>query len=399
MTPISINIKSLAPFSIMLTISVMVSLTVSSMPVLAPIAAGKIGVSPAHLGYFISLIYISSMVATLMSGSFITRFGAVRWSQVSLGLCALGLLSTASASIPCLLLGAIAIGLGYGPITPASSHVLAKTTPKNLIAITFSVRQTGVPLGGMIAGALVPSLALRFGWQINALILAGMCLVFAALAQSLRAQLDSDRQYCRLFSFRQLTEPLKLVFSDPRLLELAWVSFLFCSLQMVLTTYLVTYLTVDFHIPLITAGLILAATQFASIGARILWGVIADRFFSPRLVLGFLGVAMAAAAILTGLSSQAWPINCIIAVNVMFGATAIGWNGVFLAEVARIAPPGLAAVATGGSLFFTYLGGMIGPAIFALIVSLTDNYQYGFLAFGVIALIAGARILLTSRKG
>ena len=63
-------------------------------------------------------------------------------------------------------LSAVAIGVGYGPITPASSHVLAKTTPRERMALMFSIKQTGVPAGTALAGLIVPPLTIAFGWQV-----------------------------------------------------------------------------------------------------------------------------------------------------------------------------------------------------------------------------------------
>ena len=58
-------------------------------------------------------------------------------------------------------LGALIIGLGYGPITPASSAILNEVTPNRIRAlIFFSIKQSGVPIGGAIAGILVPSFIL-----------------------------------------------------------------------------------------------------------------------------------------------------------------------------------------------------------------------------------------------
>ena len=73
----------------------------------------------------------------------------------------------------------------------------------------------------------------------------------------------------------------------------------------------------------------------------------------------------------------------------MFGASAIGWNGVFVAEVARIAPGGDIAKATGATLGMTYFGVVVGPFLFWAIVAATASYAIAFAAIGACALIAG----------
>src|SRR4051794_17069201 len=77
---------------------------------------------------------------------------------------------------------------------------------------------------------------------------------------------------------------------------------------------------------------------------------------SPRLLLALLGVGMAAACGLTSALTWTGPSLASLLVAVLFGATASGWNGVFLAEVMREVEPGAASLATSGGLLFTYAG-------------------------------------------
>ena len=56
-----------------------------------------------------------------------------------------------------------------------------------------------------------------------------------------------------------------------------------------------------------------------------------------------------------------WPAPATLAVCALFGATAIGWNGVQLAELARNAPTGQAATVTGAANFVTFGGVVVGP--------------------------------------
>ena len=69
----------------------------------------------------------------------------------------------------------------------------------------------------------------------------------------------------------------------------------------------------------------------------------------------------------------------------LLGATAIGWNGVYLAEVARQAPKGQASVATGGTLGFTFFGVLCGPPLFG--VAAANFHSYG-LSYGLLILPA-----------
>jgi hypothetical protein len=82
---------------------------------------------------------------------------------------------------------------------------------------------------------------------------------------------------------------------------------------------------------------------------------------------------------------------------VLYGATAVGWNGVFLAEVARLAPDGRVAYLTGGTQFFTFAGVLIGPPLFGAIASATGTYGAGFVVTTALPLLVVVPML--ARRG
>ncbi|HEY1231582.1 MAG TPA: MFS transporter, partial [Ramlibacter sp.] len=280
---------------------------------------------------------------------------------------------------------AVLVGLGYGPVTPASSHLLARTTPAHRMSLVFSLKQTGVPLGGVLAGALVP-LLLGWGWQVALLCVAIANLACALVAQPLRRELDADRDARQPFVVGHLAKPVRLVLSHPELRRLAGCSFVFSIAQLSLTTYLVTYLNVTLGYSLVSAGVALSVSQFAGVGGRIAWGYVADRWLGARRMLVLLAVLMTLAALATALLPAGTPPAAVLLVLAVYGMSAIGWNGVYLAEVARQAPAGEASVATGGSLAFTFLGVVLGPPVFGALAGLAGSYRVGFGAVAAVLL-------------
>ena len=390
--------KSFAPSAMMLSVAVVSALVLNAVPILAPIAAEALSFSPEWIGYFISIVYVAGMLSALVSGNFIVRYGSIRVSQLGLALCALGLALVASGNLTLIVLGALIMGIGYGPISPASSHVLGRTTSPERRSLAFSIRQTGNPIAGFLAGLAIPVLVVVTGWQITLFLVAALSMVFIWVAEPFRQELDSDRLATSPFSLSQITQPIKLVFMNRDLRELGIVSFVFCGLQMILTSYLVTYLTLEINISFVAAGFVLAMTQLVSVFARVFWGWVADRFLSPRKVMVILGVTMAACAVLTGILTATWSYGFIMLLMTIFGASAIGWNGVYMAEVARVSPPGMIASTTGASLFFTYLGGIVCPSGFAFVIMATKSYQYGFIIFGLLALVVSLNLLFSKKQ-
>ena len=358
----------------------MVAMALLTLPVMAPVAAKALEVSPALVGVYVAITYAGAMFASLTSGTTVSRLGPIRVSQLGLILCAIGLCLCAVPWLPAIGLGALLIGLGYGPITPASSQILARTTQPSQMALVFSIKQTGVPVGAMMAGAIVPSLMLGIDWQWSLVVVAMACVVSAALSQPLREALDDLRQASLTFQMSTLTTPLRMVLGHRALSTMAACSFMFSMVQMSLTTYLVTYLHDDLAYGMVSAGLLLSVTQMGGIGGRIAWGLVADRWLGAQKTLALLAILMASSALATALLLPTLPLWGIWAILLVFGASAIGWNGVYLAEVARQAPEGKASVATGGTLTFTFLGVVIGPPLFGALSSAFGTYRAGFLA-------------------
>jgi predicted MFS family arabinose efflux permease len=371
-----------------LAIQALVSMAVLTPPVLTGLAAPAIGVASERVGIFTAIVYAGAIVSSAGSGTLLARMGPLRLSQCCLVACAAGLAAAASGSLALVLLGAVAMGLGYGPVTPASSHILIRQTPPHRRAFMFSLKQTGVPVGGVLAGSVAAPLGLALGWQGSAIAVAAASLVLALAVEPLRPRFDRPEE-ATAASAAGLLAGIRLVLGMPALRRLALSSTSFSATQLSFATFLVTFLTERAELSLVTAGAVMAVAQGAGILGRIVLGWVADRLLPPRRLLGLLGVGMAAAAVATGLITASWPLAGVFAVTAVLGATGVSWNGVYLAEVAALAPAGTAGAATGGALSITFLGIVLGPALFSAAVSLSGSYSLAFSIVAACALAGG----------
>jgi MFS family permease len=384
--------------AVTLAIQALVSMAVLTVPAMAPAMAESLNVSPTLIGLYIAVVYVGAMLASLMSGPLVLRWGAIRISQLGLLVCAAGLVLLAVApGVVSAVVGAVLIGVGYGPITPASSHLLARTTPPDRVSLVFSIKQTGVPLGGVMAGALVPGLLVLGGTEAALLAVAVANLVCAAIAQPMREALDADREPGRALGVASLTGPIRLVVSQPPLAQLASFSFVFSAVQMCLATYLVTYLHSALGYGLVVAGVVLSTAQVGGVVGRVLWGYIADRWLGPRRMLAVLSMLMALCSAMTAALNVDGPLVLVLVLMAAFGASATGWNGVYLAEVARLAPVGQASAATGGALSVTFLGVVLGPVLFGMLSGAFDSYRAGYLALALPAAACAWQLLRRAR--
>lgn len=134
------------------------------------------------------------------------------------------------------------------------------------------------------------------------------------------------------------------------------------------------------------------------LSARLGWGWLADRLRSGSVALAINGAATIAGALFAAAIAPSWPFWAIALAAAAFGASAMGWNGVYIAAVARQAPPGGVGLATGGSLSVTYAGVIVMPPIFA---ALHDRAQWSYGAIFVLsslAALAGIACVLAARR-
>jgi nitrate/nitrite transporter NarK len=260
------------------------------------------------------------------------------------------------------------------------------------------VKQTGVPLGSALASIVIPILLQTMHWRQAVLVLGVASIFILALVMPFRRIYDTDRSAQHRIGLTAIGRPIAAVTSHPELFPLAITSTLYSAVQTSLFTYLMLFLIVDLGYSLVVAGLVFSVAQGTGILSRPVWGVIADRFGISRQLLGGLGIAMGLCGAVAALLTPGSPAALIVAVCAVYGASAIGWNGVYLAEIARLAPAGKVGMMTGGALLFTFTGAVTGPPLFGAILALTGSYSLCFGVFAVLPMLAGLWLVF-SRPG
>lgn len=350
--------------------------------------ARSLGLSPKIAGIYVGLVYAGAILSSSFSASLITRLGPLRTSFVCVVTGGAGLALLAIPHLGVSLLATAIIGLSYGPLTPASSQVLARYRSGPGMAFLVSVRQTSVPMGGVLAGFVVPPLVLGLGWNAACVSMGAVTAALGAVVwiavSAVRNELPEEPHG----HSASLVEPVRFIFRRPGLASLATSTVIYAAMQLVLSSFLVVYLTSVAGLDLVIAGALLSASQLAGVVGRLGWGFIADRVASPRLLLLGIALLMAVAAGLMSLFTAAWPVSAIAAVVILLGATASGWNGVFLAEIIRDVKPAEVGLATSGSLMFTYMGTVFGPSLFGRLAS-SVGFPKSYRVIGAAVLLAG----------
>jgi MFS family permease len=300
-------------------------------------------------------------------------------------LAAVAMLALLPAAPAGFLVSALMLGAAYGPMNPASAAMLARHTPVAARARVFSLKQTAVPIGGALAGALTPLLAQSLGWRGAVGVLAGACAGLALLIQPWRGVLDreDDNVTAERSSF---WTPLRLVAQQAGLRPIAFASFAFGALQFSFGAMFPTVLArAGWRIT--DAGLVLATALVISTICRVIWGSVADRLGFRRMLAG-MGALMSLGAWLAAAVSASWSSAAIVALAALFGISAYCWAGIGIAETVRHAPTGLVSEATAATITLTFLGALVGPSLFSSIVSATGSFGLAFMVLGGLTTVA-----------
>ena len=364
------------------------------VPILAAVAFPDLGVPAVYVGIFSGFYSFCQVVVVLFCGNLIRRYGGLRMSQVGLFSILVGMVIGASGEIWAFALVALFVSFGVSVSTPASSQILARYAPPKHAPLVFSAKQTAVPMGFMTSGILVPFLVGLYGWRGAMIGIGLLCAGFAVMLQPTRAELDRDRDPTYPLSPRDIKGNVLLSLRDPALRLLVLTQAAFVGLTAVYTTYIVLFYTERLNYSLAEAGGLFAMATFIGLPSRLLWGYVASRWLRPNAVLAMLGFIMTVATALTGFGSAEWPFWAVLAVAVTVNATAGGWQGVALSEVARLAPPGQVGAITGSVISLSCIGQVVLPPIFAAVLTLTGSYALGFALIAIPASVVGFMILI-----
>jgi MFS family permease len=371
--------------SVATLVQVFATASVLALTGMGPLVATELGLNVHWIGYQISLIYCAGTISSAIAGSVIGRFGPSRTEQAAILCAALGFLGVSTGRIEWILLATILIGFGYGLNNPAASQLLSRVTPPRQRNLVFSIKQSGVPIGGILASVVLPVIAQAWGWRagllLGAAISLGLCTWLAVGHRDNKSARPQGRSIIADLRNGQAT-----IWRTPVLRTLSVVGLLYSAMQLSMSAFAVISLVENAGWSVISAGAVAAAMQLAGAGGRIGWGLVADRIGGGVKTLAIIGLIMGACCILL-FWIAVLPPAVVVVVFIVMGASSIGWNGVLLAEIVRHSPPASVGPLTGAVLVYTFAGVMIGPSGFGALFGIIGNYGTTFLVFSLTGLI------------
>ena len=373
------------------------ALTWMTLPVLAPYVALSAGVAPSRIGEMAGVMFLGALLANLLGAQLVAIIGAVRTLQLGSGIAAAGLLLAQHGTWAAVIGSAVVIGLGYGLGVPSASHILARHTAASHRGLVFSIKQSGVPVGGLLAGTMLPPIAVAADWRWAVAAAAMLCLGVGLAAELARSRLD-DGSASRTRTWRSVRVRFPLLTalrSHEDLTWLAYSGFAAAAMQGAVFALLVAFLVSTGKFDVVAAGLVFAAMHLSGAAARIVLGIVSDRLLPPQRLLALLSVLGGSAILTLAMSAGQIAQPAVFMLAVVIGATVSGWNGVYLAEISHLSPPDRVSETTASSVALVFLGYIVGPLLASFVVSATGSYT---LAFGLLAMLVFLGPLLFVRR-
>jgi MFS family permease len=353
----------LAAVFVSLLVQTTMSLFAASVPVLAPAIAAERGWSPTIVALYPTVVYATAFLISFHIPELLFRMGGMGLSLASLIIGGVGLLLLLPPYAAAAASASVAIGCGTAAMNPASSQILGPRTTARNAGLLMSIKQTAVPLGGALAGVLVPILQLRFGWRTTAAELAAIGFALAiALLRSVN-WLNGAVRIAKPVAFRPL-DPVSHLLAMPGMPTLLFASLTFNGMQLCLRSFFVVYLVTYQRLSLVTAGVAFSVSQAAGMLGQVGWAALSDRLLSVHVVMATIGMLMSAAALSTAWMTPQWPLHAIFVVAAIYGVSAAGYLPMLLSEVAKRSPSDQVGALTSGAQLFPLAGCVLGPLAF-----------------------------------
>jgi ACS family hexuronate transporter-like MFS transporter len=376
--------------SILTLAHVVGTLHIVSVTAMAPVIQTDLDLSVTQVGLLVTGYYAAQTAGAVPAGAFSDRVGVGYALGVSQLLLIAGtLIFNQASSFTLAVTGTVVMGFGYSIVNPATAKGVLEWFPIQRRATAMGVKQTGVPIGGVLAagnGALVAVVtwnAILYGIVAITVVNALLCLMLAERPPT-GGRVEQSPGFSPLrHVWRQRN--IKLIFAASIPWNMGQANFF---------TYLTLFMRETAQASQPMAGLCLGVAQASSALGRVGWGVISDTLLRGGRKTITVSICAAGSVFLAGLAlvGPAYGVLLGIALALLLGLTVASYASIAQTLAVESVPSHQSGSAMGYSLTGTSLGGVIGPALFGTVVDLTGDFGDGWLITG--ALMGAGTILV-----
>lgn len=365
------------------TVMIVPSLTQFALGSLAPLLTSEFHLTPSTFGLVTGTYYLAAAVLSPLLARWLYRLGTRRSLVVTVLVGWVGSLALAgSQALAAVLVSVFVAGAATAMANPATNVVIS-TLPRPHAALV-GVKQSGVQAAALLAGAMLPAVAVGYGWRTAvlgcsvgfAIGLAVIMLVPAAPRTEEPAHETTgrlSREVHRLGVFAALMG---------------------CGMA-ASNVYLVLFAHQRVHLDIRLAGALLAVMGLVAVVARIVLTQVVERTRSPERagihMLRAMAVLAVGATVL--IATAPWlGLAALWAGAAITGLSVASFNGIMMFVVIRTTEKEATARASGLVQGAFFAGMLVSPPVFGLLVDLAGDYAYGW-GWAAVCLAVGAVVL------
>ncbi|SDW80573.1 Major Facilitator Superfamily protein [Marininema mesophilum] len=361
---------------------------------LAAIWQQTFSLSQAQVGLLISMVNIGPLMSMLFIGRALDQHGE-RWI-VGVGSILLGLtmgVSSLLSSYLSLLVTLLLVGIFYGTAQPGGNKVVIKWFDSSQRGLATGIRQAGIPIGGALAGWLIPLLSVRYDWPIAVQLQASSAfiggLMFLLIYRDPVKESKIPTQHVNFIG------ELRNLSRKKSLYPLLFSGFSLISFQMVLVAHLMLYLKSKIeHMTLVSTGFMLSLCLLFGMLGRITLAWLSDTIWKGNRIKPLemiLWMSVVGLVVLVVLPEKI-PIWCIYVVCSWLGFFGVGWYSLYIVEIGEKAKEHSVGLTVSYALTINQVAIIMAPFFFGLFVDWSNSYALPWI--GLASLLSASGIWL-----
>ncbi|MCU5297404.1 MFS transporter [Bacillus paranthracis] len=351
-------------------------------------------------GLLVSVVNVGPLFCMLFVGRLLDQYNEKILISISSFLLGSSLLLTNIVSgFNGLLFVLLLIGMFYSVSQPGGSKVILKWFRKENRGLAMGIRQAGIPIGGALAGVLIPFLTVQYNMTYAINSIACICIIggllFFMFYKEPYVQEEARKGHNNISFWMEL----KVVICKKELYPIYITGICMISLQMVLVGHFMKFLAGEQSITFIVAGTVFSVMFFSGMIGRIALATISDVLYkgNRRIPLFIAVCASIGLILLLVMNIHTITSGVLYGVSALLGFFSIGWFSLFIAEVAELASEESVGITVSVALTLNQIAIIVAPVLFGYIVD-EKGYAYAWLCIVVLLSISAVSLYRKNKK-